>query len=93
MEQREKLIELIKAAFESQENDKCRECAVYDCAKCVSEYIADHLLANGVVVLPCRCGECEHNKENENYRFCEVNQRMLDRYGYCQHAKRKGGGE
>lgn len=24
-----------------------------------AEMIADYLLANGVVVLPCRCGECE----------------------------------
>lgn len=53
MEQREKLIELIETAFERQETDKCRECGVYDCVKCVSEYISDHLLANGVVVLPC----------------------------------------
>lgn len=75
MEQREKLIELLR-----------------DCYGINAIPTADYLLANGVV-LPCRCKDCEHNKENENYRFCEVNQRMIDRYGYCQHAKQKGGDE
>lgn len=35
-----------------------------------------------------RCKDCKHNKENENYRFCEVTQRMLDRYGFCNYGVR-----
>ena len=92
MEQREKLIELIKTAFENQENDKCQGCDVYDCAKCVSVYIADYLTANGVVVLPCRCGECMHRRPSDNWCavmgwFCHSDD------GYCNCAERKGGDE
>ena len=92
MEQREKLIELIGTALESHENDKCRVCAVYDCAKCVSECIADHLIANGVVVLPCRCEECFHYRKSDGY--CAVMQGFCgDEDFFCACAKRKGGDE
>lgn len=46
MTQREKLIELIMLS-------------VGGCARHWAEVIADYLLANGVVVLSCRCSECE----------------------------------
>lgn len=52
IEQKEKLTKLIESAYEKQENEKCRKCDLYDCEKCVSEYIAGYLLNNGVAVLP-----------------------------------------
>lgn len=98
MEQREKLIELIKTAFESQENDKCQGCDVYDCAKCVPVYIVDYLLANGVVV-PCRCKECVHaRKLNANFGVWEYSCMYFNTHAttgndFCSYAKRKGGDE
>ena len=55
--QRERLVELIKNA----KNDK-NLCwyDLYDlCSEdgCCAEYFADHLLANNVVVLPCKVGQ------------------------------------
>lgn len=92
MEQREKLIELIKTAFESQENDKCQGCDVYDCAKCVSVYIADYLTANGVVVLPCRCRDCKWYRVDEHQCAHQICMIAFDG-DFCSYAKRKGGDE
>ena len=70
MEQREKLIELIQSAKITEE---------YFAKDILTEYsiknIADFLLANGVVVLPCRCGECVHYRKEDGY--CAVMQ------GFC----------
>lgn len=74
MNQREKLIELI-----------------IECTRGVSrnlaKLIADHLISNGVVVLPCRCGGCEFE------RTCKAVNQYLGRDGYCCRARRKGGDE
>ena len=57
---REKLIELRKEA-ENFAKEKCE--AYRDCPACPNDagccwegFIADHLLANGVIVLPCKVG-------------------------------------
>lgn len=48
-ESRERLIELLSATHTETDNYK-------EQARLHDEYIADHLIANGVVVLPCRKG-------------------------------------
>ena len=55
---RDRLIELLK-----QINfDFCEECAIasedaYGCAPDLGEFFADHLLAEGVIVPPCKVGD------------------------------------
>lgn len=82
MEQREKLIEVLKQSFMTWSTHGS---------------VADHLIANGVVVLPCRCGECEYAMTSK--RFGEEKVACLymmyphDKNCFCYHAKRKGGDE
>ena len=73
MEQREKLIELIIESV----NIYARNLG--------AERVADHLLANGVV-LPCRCCECEYQQECKNAQYFGLD-------GFCSLGKRKGGDE
>lgn len=54
-DQRERLVELI---------------AVSSLAKC-PEMLADLLLANGVVLIPCRCRECASCPTDEKYNIYE----------------------
>ena len=56
---RERLIELIDEADEECKHTKeCKSCSGYGKgAMCMNYHIADHLLANGVVVLPCKVGD------------------------------------
>lgn len=72
MEQREKLIELL-SEYHSGNYDEAQR-------------IADYLIANGVVVLPCRCCECEYQQECKNAQYFGLN-------GFCSIGKRKGGDE
>lgn len=54
---REKLIELIsRYDFDSTQCNLCNR-ADEECLKCGSECLADYLLQNGVVVLPCKVGD------------------------------------
>lgn len=53
MNQREKLIELLSEHHSGNYAEAQR--------------IADHLLANGVVVLPCKCEECEYHDNFGRY--------------------------
>lgn len=80
MTQREKLIELIMVS-------------VGGCARHWAEVIADYLLENGVVVLPCRCGECEyHELEEPGMVYCSrVVGGWVSNGDFCSGAKRKGG--
>lgn len=86
MEQREKLIELL---------DKLDVCDDWR----NNETIADLLIANGVVVLPCRCGECEHWSRNVGVSLnsptghCRINQDEMLYSDFCSYGKRKGGDE
>lgn len=91
MEQREKLIELLQS-FQS-EYPKSFDSLYYELAA-----EADHLIANGVVVLPCRCEECEHYSvgncpmwDNGGSKYDSHWNGQYD--GYCHKAKRKGGDE
>lgn len=82
MEQREKLIELV-SEYHSGNYDEAQR-------------IVDHLLTNGVVVLPCRCGECESFSEGlcDNEHIGAMVFRMKREVtDYCSYAKRKGGDE
>ena len=80
---REKLIELIASKLCGIYSPTCDEWQPHDCGKCFANGvhiadIADHLIANGVIVFPCEVGEtvyvireCScHVKENrENGRW------------------------
>ena len=72
MTDRERLIELLKQA---QDNycDICAECAEdlgYKDHEPFENYFADYLLANGVIVPPCKVGDVV-------YSFCDVFGAML----------------
>ena len=55
---RERLIELLSDAEREHLNyEMANKFCPFDDYKCHSEYIADYLLENGVVVLPCKVGE------------------------------------
>lgn len=63
--------------------------------------LVDHLIANGVVVLPCRCEECEcgYNWMNDGTRkigkcaFLIGDNQYVTADGFCNLGERKGGGE
>lgn len=84
MEQREKLIELLQL-FES-EYPKSFDSLYYELAA-----EADHLLANGVVVLPCRCGECVYRDDQDVCPVYSVWALDINDNFFCGLAKRKGG--
>lgn len=83
MEQRERLIELL-SEYHSGNHDEAQR-------------IVDHLLADDVVVLPCRCKECSHAKKLKNsFHGLEYSCNYFNSYSvhgddFCSHAKRKGG--
>lgn len=60
--QREKLIELLRLCVHSDSADPP------DVDEFALGLDADHLLANGVVVLPCRCIDCDLRQSSE---YCE----------------------
>lgn len=85
MKQREKLIELLDQNYGYVEEQ-------------TAENLADYLLANGVVVLPCRCCECEHYSGDSEYGVCHHWQYYLDAPevngdDFCSYGERKGGDE
>lgn len=57
----EKLVELIENANYQCDNRDCEEdaegCAYHCYANCWAQFIADHLIANGVTVLPLKVGD------------------------------------
>ncbi len=61
MNQREKLIELIRHRRYSYDNILGIDCGT----------IADHLLANGVVVLPCKLGDTVYVIEQSTKEICQ----------------------
>ena len=85
MEQRETLIKLLSEHHSGNYDEAQR--------------IADYLLANGVVVLPCRCKECVHaRKLNANFGVWEYsciyfNTHATTGNDFCSRGKRKGGDE
>lgn len=102
MEQREKLIELITNFYDGDSVcDTCANDKSYGrCNKCISTHETDYLLANGVVVLPCRCCECEHCEiwQDDVEQWCTCTLRcgydvVVDPTDFCSFGKRKGGDE
>lgn len=91
MDQREKLIELLSNG-RCHYKPNCGGTFCYD-EPCVVAVQADYLLANGVVVLPCRCGECEYSEKLGVERWCNEHQIPMGNDDFCPYAKRKGGDE
>ena len=58
MTDRDSLIELIVNA-DTYDSYECKLCTKKDasCTRCKAEKLADHLLANGVIVPPCKVGD------------------------------------
>ena len=86
---RDRLIELISQADEECKHTKdCKHCSGYGKGSmCMNYHIADHLLANGVIVPPCKVGdtvyelvECSCENVDGNYTECEF-------YGYGEDDK------
>lgn len=48
---------------------------------------ADYLIEKGVVVLPCRCRECTHRRQADNW--CGVKADFVSCNGYCNYAERR----
>ena len=86
MEQREKLIDIMAGS-------PVTSIVSYESTR----EIADYLLANGVVVLPCRCCECEYAMTSKRFEkekvACLYMMYPHDKNCFCYHAKRKGGDE
>lgn len=57
MTERERLVELISDAGCPIREQRCLGCKYLESEDCLVEVIADQLLANGVIVLPCRVGD------------------------------------
>ena len=97
MEQREKLIDIFSHFRECRydETMDCNECDYKDVGECCDTRLADHLIANGVVVLPCRCCECEYAMTSKRFEkekvACLYMMYPHDKNCFCYHAKRKGG--
>ena len=53
---RDRLIALLEQIATQTDDDACRGCEG-DCVRCAYENVADYLLANGVIVLPCKVGD------------------------------------
>lgn len=88
MEQREKLVELL-SEYHSGNYDEAQR-------------IADHLLDNGVVVLPCRCKDCKYSDvaycnggktKSKTDIWCVYNEDRHKNNYYCADGERKGGDE
>lgn len=89
MTQKEKLLELIGTS------NVCFECFPIGDHKEEHEALADHLLANGVVVLPCRCEECHYNDDESHDKaiWCNFYDTIMEKDCFCSRGKRKGGDE
>ena len=99
---REKLIEFIQAAKSRKQYDFLFG-NIDDAIdmKSDDEYIADHLIANGVTI-PVRCGECEHcgicypekqiGKEATQGWYCKEHKSYRRPDDFCSHGERKENG-
>ncbi len=67
---RDRLIELIQAS-------------VNGCARNWAEVISDHLLANGVVVPPCKVGDMVYHVKGKNVLMMPVKWFETNNYGWC----------
>lgn len=71
---RERLIQLISNADEECKHSKdCKSCSGYGKgSQCMNYHIADHLLANGVIVPPCKVGSKVYKITRNQVKECEV---------------------
>lgn len=68
---RDRLIELTKKAFEQCKCKKCEECAGYGKgADCIHYVVTDFLLANGVIVPPCKVGDTVYRISKRYGEWC-----------------------
>lgn len=85
MNQREKLIELL-SEFYYQDVPPCSGCQHEmsventECEKCIIEHETDYLLANGVMVLPCKVGDTVWSISN---KICKEKVRPHNRCYDC----------
>lgn len=56
-EMRDRLLELIFQGDKKCSEQDCRDCKHHGNEFCGFEHIADYLIENGVVILPCRVGD------------------------------------
>jgi hypothetical protein len=70
---REKLIELIQNA-DTYDGHECKLCTKDDvsCGRCGAEKLADHLLADGVIVPPVKVGQTVYKISRNKVKGCEV---------------------
>ena len=71
MTDRDRLIELMKWFAIECHKPNCKR-NEKDCRIHAFEQFADYLLANGVIVPPCRCKDCTYLRESDvtNKMFC-----------------------
>ena len=74
MEMRDRLIELMEQGVHKTpcEYDEDCDCTGIKCDACVRDSIADHLLANGVIVPPVRVGGKVYKISRNKVKECEV---------------------
>lgn len=75
MTQRKKLIDLLREEFDGCYAEAWR--------------ITDHLITNGVVVLPCRCKDCKYFDGEPGQPNIQCSQMHED--DFCSYGVRKGG--
>ena len=71
---RERLIELLIAAkSRCDDTEKCKNCVGFcQVGECLNYVIADHLLANGVIVPPCKVGDIVYKVFDGEIREAKV---------------------
>ena len=76
---RDRLIELLEQIAGMTDDNSCKDCND-DCVRCAYETVADHLLANGVIVPPCKVGDTVWSFLEDNRLLeCEVKQFYIDK--------------
>lgn len=106
MTDRERLVALIESAHEEyesfcEETPYCNVCKLDNVKDCLSDFIAERLISNGVT-LPVRCGECKFGMDYEfgcgNIHFACVDieddgfirfASAVDRDEYCGRGERR----
>ena len=81
MTNRDRLIELLKKADQKCADTLCVNCpAVGNGENCLDHLIADHLLANGVIVPPCKVGDPVYVISKGNILPFTVNRIIITNY-------------
>lgn len=76
---RERLIELLSDAEREHLNyEMANKFCPFDDYKCHSEYIADYLLENGVVALPCKVGDVVYATPLSDYELDDITKMTVE---------------